>query len=56
VLKRATAHLTDRFGLTPADAWQWIEQEARARRASLPDVASAVLAGETIPYQYNVPL
>lgn len=56
VLKRATAHLTGRFGLTPADAWQLIEQEARARRASLPDVASAILDGTTVPYRYNAPL
>jgi response regulator NasT len=56
LLKRATAQLTSRFGYTPAGAWQWIEQEARARRASLPDVAAAILEGTTVPYRYNVPL
>jgi response regulator NasT len=56
LLKRATAHLADRFGWTAADARQWIEQEARARRASLPDVASAILEGSTVSYRYNVPL
>lgn len=56
VLKRATAHLTGRFGFTAADAWQWIEQEARARRASLPEVANAILEGVTVPYRYNVPV
>ena len=56
VLKRATAHLTGRLGLAPSDAWQWIEQEARARRASLPEVASAILQDASVPYQYNVPI
>jgi two-component system, response regulator PdtaR len=56
VLKRATAHLANRFGFAPADAWKWIEQEARARRASLPDVAIAVLEGTAVPYRYNVPV
>jgi response regulator NasT len=56
VLKRATAHLTGRLGFSYADARQWIEQEARARRASLSDVAKAILEGTTVPYRYNVPL
>jgi response regulator NasT len=56
VLKRARAYLSDRFGLAPRDAMQWIEQEARARRASLPEVASAILQEADVPYHHNVPI
>jgi AmiR/NasT family two-component response regulator len=55
-LKRAAAHIASRFGYGPSEAWQWIEQEARARRASLPEVASAILQDATVPYRYNVPV
>jgi AmiR/NasT family two-component response regulator len=56
LLKQATAHLVDRFGFAPSEAWQWIEQEARARRATLPEVAGAILRDGDVPYHYNVPI
>jgi len=55
-LKRATEYLTTRYHCSPQEALERIQQEARAKRARLEEVARAIVTEKTIGYQYDVPI
>jgi AmiR/NasT family two-component response regulator len=55
-LRDATSYLITRKSCSPQQAWDWIQQEARAKRAKLYQVAQAIVHGQPIEYQYDVPI
>lgn len=55
-IKRANAYLASEFHCTPQEAWSWLQQEARAKRAQLHHVAQSILQGENLSYFYDVPI
>jgi AmiR/NasT family two-component response regulator len=55
-IKRATARLVSELHCTPQEAWDWLQQEARAKRAQMHQVARAILKGENPSYYYDVPI
>jgi hypothetical protein len=56
VLGRAIRHLVAREGCSRRKARRRIHQQARALKASLRDVAEAILTDETAEYRYDVPV
>jgi response regulator NasT len=55
-LKRATTYLTTHYHCSPQEALNRIQQEARAKRARLEEVATAIVTERTIDYRHNVPI
>ena len=55
-LSQATLHLIARERCSSQEALDWIQQEARAKRSKLHKVAQAVLQGQPVQYQYDVPI
>jgi response regulator NasT len=55
-LDTAIDHLVAQRHCTPQEAIEWIQQEARAKRAKLDKVAQAVVRGKPILYQYDAPI
>jgi AmiR/NasT family two-component response regulator len=55
-LSQATQYLAANHGISLQKAWEWILQEAMAKRAGLAEVAQAIVAGETVSYRYDVPV
>ena len=55
-LSEATIYLITRDRCSSQEAWEWIQQEARAKRAKLYEVALAVVQERPIQYQYSVPI
>jgi AmiR/NasT family two-component response regulator len=55
-LSQALRGLAENHGLLPQEAWEWILQEAMAKRAGLVEVAQAIVSGETVAYRYNAPV
>jgi hypothetical protein len=53
--RRAVLVLEDRYGLSPRKARERIYQEARIKRASLEEVARAVIADRFVSYHYVLP-
>jgi hypothetical protein len=56
LLDAARSVLSKGSGRSLSEAQKWIEREARAKRASLGEVAWSVLSGEATDYHYNVPI
>ena len=54
-LRRATEYLAERRNLSLKGARKWIYQEARAKKASLAEVARAVITEQPIHYQHALP-
>jgi AmiR/NasT family two-component response regulator len=54
-LEQAEAYLAANRHCSVAEAERWIQQEARAKKASLDQVAKAIIAGETVGYHYDMP-
>jgi len=54
VLTRATEYLVTNRNCSPQEAQEWIQQEARAKKASLNKVAQAILTDDTVHYRYDV--
>jgi AmiR/NasT family two-component response regulator len=55
-IRRAVAYVARRNRCSQAEAMERIHQEARAKRARLADVASAMAHGEAIPYCHDAPV
>jgi AmiR/NasT family two-component response regulator len=55
-LSQATQYVAANHGLSPQESWEWILQEAMAKRAGLVEVAQAIVAGETVAYRYDAPV
>jgi AmiR/NasT family two-component response regulator len=55
-IQRATEHLATHYRFSPREAHEWVQQEARAKKANLDQVAQAVLNGNSVPYRYDVPI
>ena len=55
-LRQATLHLITRERCSSQEALDWIQQEARAKRRKLHEVAQAVLQDQPVQYQYDVPI
>ena len=55
-LSQATQCLAADYGLSPKESREWILQEAMAKRASLIEVARAIVIGETVAYRYDAPV
>jgi hypothetical protein len=56
LLRQAVARVAAQHNCTLQEADEWIQQEARTKKASLGEVAAAILAGRTADYRYDVPL
>lgn len=56
MLAQAMEYLIARHGCSPVEARERIEREAVAKRASLNDVAQAIVVGETVSYRQVCPL
>jgi AmiR/NasT family two-component response regulator len=55
-LKQAACQVAARYNCTLQEADKWIQQEARAKRVNLIEVAAAVLAGRSVDYHYDIPV
>jgi AmiR/NasT family two-component response regulator len=55
-LSQAIDHLVTDRELSRTDAFRWIQEEARAKRAGLGDVAQAVINQQPVAYRYDVPI
>jgi AmiR/NasT family two-component response regulator len=55
-LRQAMLHLIARERFSSQEALDWIQQEARAKRSKLHEVAQAVLQNQPVQYQYDVPI
>jgi len=55
-IKQATTCLIERENLTPQQALERIQQEARAKRVELDEVARAILLEKPVSYRYGVPI
>ena len=55
-LNQATQYLAENHGLSLQEAWEWILQEAMAKRAGLAEVAQAIVTGETVTYCHIAPV
>ena len=55
-LQHATDYLIARRGCSPQEAQEWIQQEARAKKARLDSVARAIVAEQVIDYCHDVPI
>lgn len=56
VLEQATEYLVANRHCSAAEAEAWIQQEARAKKACLGEVAKAIIAEETVGYHYDIPI
>ena len=56
LLRQGIDCLVARHNCSPQEALEWIQQEARAKKASLDVVAMAILAGEEVHYRHDVPI
>ena len=56
LLKQAAGHLIATYHFSPREALEWIQQEARAKRGGLREVAEAIVARRTVGYHYNAPV
>ena len=56
LLKQAACQVAARYNCTLQEADKWIQQEARAKRVNLIEVAAAVLAGRSVDYHYDIPV
>jgi AmiR/NasT family two-component response regulator len=55
-LQQAVDYLITLQRCPAQEALQQIQQEARAKKAALHEVASAILSRESVPYHYSVPV
>ena len=55
-LEQATEYRVRHRDCSPHEARGWIQQEARAKRACLEEVARAIVVGETVSYHHSVPV
>jgi AmiR/NasT family two-component response regulator len=55
-LQQAVDYLATLHRCPAHEALQQIQQEARAKKAALHEVASAILSRESVPYHYSVPV
>ena len=55
-LQQAVDYLTSFHHCPAQDALQQIQEEARAKKAALEEVAGAILRRRSVPYHYNVPI
>jgi AmiR/NasT family two-component response regulator len=55
-LKQAIDYLVRHRNISPREAHEWVQQEARAKKAGLDEVAQAVLVDRPVPFHYDVPL
>jgi response regulator NasT len=55
-IKQATTYLVEHENLTPQQALERIQQEARAKRVELDEVARAILLDRPVPYRYGIPI
>jgi AmiR/NasT family two-component response regulator len=56
LLKQAAGQIAAQHNCTLQEADEWMQQEARAKKASLSEVSAAVLAGRTVDYHYDAPV
>jgi AmiR/NasT family two-component response regulator len=56
VIGRAVERVADTHSSSRKAAREWLYREAMAKRASLTHVARAVIAEQTLHYQYPVPI
>jgi AmiR/NasT family two-component response regulator len=56
LLKQAARYLTATYAFSLREAEEWIQQEARAKRGGLREVAEAIVAQRTVGYHYNAPV
>lgn len=52
----AVAYLATHRSISPQIALEWIMQEARAKRATLSQVAEAIINEQEVPYRYSAPV
>ena len=55
-LGNATRYLVERHRWSEQEAQEWIQQEARAKKASLRQVARAIIDQKLVRYRYSVPV
>jgi AmiR/NasT family two-component response regulator len=55
-LRRAARYLAAQYHCSVSEASEWIHQEARAKKASLGEVAEAFLSGRTVTYHHDAPV
>ena len=55
-IKRATSYLVEHQHCTPQEALEQIQQEARAKRVKLDEVANAIVLERPVAYRYDVPI
>jgi len=55
VLAQAMEYLIARYSCSTDEARERIQREAMAKRASLDEVARAIVVGEVVSYRPNVP-
>jgi AmiR/NasT family two-component response regulator len=55
VLSQAMEYLIARYSCSTDEARERIQREAMVKRASLDEVARAILVGEAVSYRPNVP-
>jgi AmiR/NasT family two-component response regulator len=56
IINSAINHLSIRYKLPPEKAQEWILQEAMAKKATLDQVAEAVLCDKPVEYRYSAPV
>jgi response regulator NasT len=55
-IKRAASYLVEHQRCTQQEALERIQQEARAKRVKLDEVARAIVLEEPVAYRYDVPI
>jgi len=55
-IQSAVAYLAMRKSLSSPEALEWIMQEARAKRATLSQVAEAIVNDQEVSYRYSAPV
>jgi AmiR/NasT family two-component response regulator len=55
-IKQATERLSEHRHCTPQEALEQIQQEARAKRVKLDEVARAIILDQPVSYRYDVPI
>ena len=55
-LGNATRYLVERHRWSEQEAQEWIQQEARAKKASLRQVARAIIDQKLVRYRYSAPV
>ena len=56
LLQQAAGHLVATYHFSPREALEWIQQEARAKRGGLREVAEAIVERRTVGYHYSAPV